>query len=200
MKIFTTIDLLEMLLNLLFIENLSRPPFENEYKRIQGNAPRLIRYQRVIALMRAYYGVIDEDHPIHSFTQGFPQSMLMTEEQRMELQMYLHESYPELRDIELRHAKHVATIFYIALQYRIRLEEAVRYSDGFLAGSKFSEAGHMICLHSIKNRDITADIDRVLLKIMGENKPSISQKNLIRDFGFPKTTDWELAMIDLQNF
>lgn len=197
---YTIEDLLSKMYELLLLEGFHeyQPRSRTEYQRVRDNAPRLVRYLRVVALMRAYNLVEDERHPIYTFAKGNPQSKMLTEEQRMELQAYLHKTYPVLKKVKLTTACSVASLFEVLFDYRVLLERVLRHSKGYLTADLPTWAGYVFCNRSLRSKNITSDIDKVLIKIIGKNKPPISEKVLMEDYGYPKVSNITLNEIDIE--
>ena len=181
---------------------------DKEAVRVKDNPPQRIRYERVVAVMRAYNIQFDEGYPIESFLYG---------EENLNMQLSkadILQMMQPIMDADSRQEKNIrkiidkesdnlelciSNLYRGLVRYRTLLEKAAYFGRGTL------ECGSGAFLSiAIKNhfsdkyiKPNLKHIDDVIIKLIKGDFRTITEAELIEQYNYPNVSDDELSDMDM---
>lgn len=211
-QIITPQTFLNKVAELNAYENFSSrvTPLQLEFELVKDNQPRLIRYQRVMAILRAYDLISDDakKFPVNAFIKGMfidDQSAMTEKYSNRIFECFRSVNYNE-SDIlsitsQLERGKTRRELFNALMQYKF----AVRGLDAYWAGYLMMPTGCLIAARFTTDlfgehlASVNKSLDEMLVSLMGEKAKPITVAELIDKYGYPLVTDQELTNIDIDH-
>lgn len=193
-NIINEIDLLNNI-----IDFMEMTPDENLWseKKLKSNPPRLIRFQRIKALLKAYLG---EDIGISEFING---DFIMVEP---------HDKYNEFRNYVMKYNKtnnyvygsehefypgDVSIVFKSFFNYKQKLNAVLSHNSGYIiaSGKLLQHSIHVVSKINKSIRKELDDLDHGLKLIINPSNLAFTANELIEKYGYPKD---DLSEIDFE--
>lgn len=213
-QVFVPDELIPMTMELttyderLFAES---PPTKPEKTFMADRPARKIRYERLLAVLRAY-GFLDKlnpKHPVYSFICGdFIRKGATIDNTEIEKRLTEY-----CRDIEIDNiivsnprrpftADDHAGFFSGVFHYAITLHQADNFFWGYVIMGAGVERAHRLIspFNASNNYQIFTLHEPLMLYITGESVKPYTTGELIDNFGYPPISDEELSEIDVRNF